>query len=62
MKLLDQMVSLLKGFHDDEEGQGMTEYIIIIVLIAIAVIVVVTAFGGKIKEMFEGSTDALPEP
>ena len=55
-------LNLLSALHNDEKGQGMTEYIIIIVLVAIAVIFVVTQFGGKIKEMFSGSTESLPTP
>jgi len=50
-----------KKFHEDETGQGMTEYIIIIVLVAILVIVVVKLFGKKIKALFKGSTDKLGE-
>lgn len=52
---------VLKRLHDDETGQGMTEYIIIIVLVAILVLVVVKLFGKKIKELFEGSTNKLKE-
>ena len=51
--------ALLKRFHEDEEGQGMTEYIIILVLIAIFVILVVKIFGKKIKGLFGQSTNAL---
>ncbi len=51
--------ALFKRFHEDEEGQGMTEYIIILVLIAIFVILVVKIFGKKIKGLFEQSTNAL---
>jgi Flp pilus assembly pilin Flp len=42
-----------------EEGQGMTEYIIIVALIAIAAIGVVTVFGRNIREVFVASTNAL---
>jgi len=52
---------LMKRFHEDEEGQGMTEYIIILVLIAIFVIIVVQLFGKKIKNMFKESTQVLNE-
>ncbi|WP_201328665.1 Flp family type IVb pilin [Thermotomaculum hydrothermale] len=51
--------SLAKRFHEDETGQGMTEYIIIIVLVAILVLFVVKAFGGKIKGLFKKSTETL---
>ncbi len=50
---------MVKKFHEDETGQGMTEYIIIIVLVAILVLFVVKAFGGKIKGLFKKSTETL---
>ena len=52
---------LMKGLHEDETGQGMTEYIIIIVLVAILVLAVVKLFGKKIKDLFQGSTNKLQE-
>ncbi len=42
-----------------EEGQGMTEYIIIVALIAIAAIGVVTVFGDNIRDLFTTSNNAL---
>ncbi|MBN2693246.1 hypothetical protein JXR93_01165 [bacterium] len=42
-----------------EEGQGMTEYIIIVALIAIAAIGVVTIFGDNIRDLFQTSNNAL---
>jgi len=42
-----------------EEGQGMTEYIIIVALIAIAAIGVVTIFGDNIRDLFGASASAL---
>ncbi|MGB9598991.1 MAG: hypothetical protein ACPL7I_00440 [Myxococcota bacterium] len=42
-----------------EEGQGMTEYIIIVALIAIAAIGVITVFGDNIRALFKASTNAL---
>ena len=53
--------SVAKRFHEDETGQGMTEYIIIIVLVAILVLFVVKAFGSKIKDLFTSSTNTLNE-
>ena len=43
----------------NQQGQGMTEYIIIVALIAIAAIGVVTLFGDNIRKMFGASVDAL---
>lgn len=42
-----------------DDGQGMTEYIIIVALIAIAAIGVVTVFGQDIRHLFGASTAAL---
>lgn len=42
-----------------DDGQGMTEYIIIVALIAIAAIGVVTVFGQDIRHLFGASTGAL---
>ena len=52
---------MLKQLFRDESGVAMTEYIIILVLVAIAAITVVSVFGSRIREMFTGATDALPE-
>ncbi len=58
VKMID-FKGIAKRFHEDETGQGMTEYIIIIVLVAILVLVMVKAFGSKIKNLFKKSTDTL---
>ena len=42
-----------------QDGQGMTEYIIIVALIAIAAIGVVTVFGDNIRRIFGTSANAL---
>lgn len=42
-----------------EDGQGMTEYVIIVALIAVAAIGVVTAFGDNVRNLFATSTEAL---
>ena len=49
----------VKQFLQDEEGQGMTEYILIVVLIAISGILVWKAFGDRIVEMVRRSTKEL---
>ena len=53
------MAGLLKKLWRDEEGQGMTEYILIVLLIAIAGIVVWKAFGDRLVEMVRGATKEL---
>lgn len=45
----------------DEDGQGMVEYGLILGLIAIAAIAALVLLGPKIKNLFQGANDALPE-
>jgi len=47
---------MIQAFINEEDGQSMTEYILIVVLIAVAAIVVVKLFGKKIAELFKKST------
>ncbi len=42
-----------------QQGQGMTEYIIIVALIAISCIAVVMVFGDNIRKIFGSSVNAL---
>ena len=44
--------SAIKRLHGDEQGQGMTEYVIILVAIAVVCIAIAVQFGAKIKELF----------
>lgn len=53
--MMNKMNSLIRS----EEGQGMTEYIIIVALIAIAAIAVVTVFGNNLRNLFSASANAL---
>jgi len=52
---------MIKKLLNEENGQGMTEYILIVVLIAVAAIVVVKAFGKKIIELFKKSTKKIDD-
>ena len=52
-------LTALKALHNDERGQGMTEYVIILVAIAVVCIAIAVQFGGKIKELFTTSNDQL---
>jgi len=47
------MSNFLSKFHKDEQGQGMTEYVIILVAIAVVCIAITVTFGSKIKALFE---------
>ncbi|MBN1898526.1 MAG: hypothetical protein JW827_07085 [Spirochaetes bacterium] len=50
---------MLKRFLNGEEGQSMTEYILIVVLVAIAAIAVVRIFGQQIIQLFNKSAKKL---
>ena len=53
------MMNRMNALIRSEEGQGMTEYIIIVALIAIAAIAVITIFGQNLRAMFAASAQAL---
>jgi len=48
-----------KSLLGREDGQGMTEYVIVVALVAVAAIGVVTAFGDNVRNLFATSTEAL---
>jgi len=52
---------MLKRLLLDEDGQTMTEYILIIALVAIAVFAVLRIFGGKIAALFRRASSKLQE-
>ncbi len=49
----------LMRLHDDESGQGMTEYILIVVFVAIAVLIVLGIFKDQVKRLFRESNQEL---
>lgn len=53
------MMNRMNALIRNEEGQGMTEYIIIVALIAIAAIAVITVFGQNLRALFAASASAL---
>ena len=53
------MMNRMNALIRSEEGQGMTEYIIIVALIAIAAIGVITVFGQNLRALFAASANAL---
>ena len=56
---MKKLRNLMKGIIFGEEGQGMTEYILIVVLIAIAAIVAFQYFRGKLETKVKGAADEL---
>ena len=53
--LKDKILSEMKKFWNDEEAQGMMEYI----LMAVAVVGIASLAGPKIKEIVMGKADDL---
>lgn len=53
------MMNRMNAIVRAEQGQGMTEYIIIVALIAIAAIAVITFFGQNLRALFAASANAL---
>ncbi|MFL5423293.1 MAG: Flp family type IVb pilin [Myxococcales bacterium] len=53
------MLRRMRKLFRSENGQGMSEYLIIVALIAVAAIGVVSIFGKDIRELFAASTGAL---
>jgi len=46
------LVTWLKGFHNDESGQGLVEYLLIIALVALAATAGMTQVASYIKSSF----------
>lgn len=49
------------NFLRDEEGQGMTEYILVVALIAIAVIIAIKFFGTRLSSIFKDKARVMQE-
>jgi Flp pilus assembly pilin Flp len=54
-----QFSAKLKKLAKDENGQGMTEYIIIVALVAIAAIAVIKIFGKNLRNLFGKSAASM---
>jgi Flp pilus assembly pilin Flp len=52
MNRIETLRDAFLSLHDDERGQGMTEYVIILVAIAVVCIAIAVQFGGKIRDLF----------
>jgi pilus assembly protein Flp/PilA len=52
-------MKIMKDFWIDESGQGMVEYALIIALIAVALIASVVVFGGRVRDLFQSSSDEI---
>ena len=59
LRAIDRRIAKVFPRWMRQDGQGMTEYIIIVGLIALAAIVVVSLFGQQIKAQFAAMAKAL---
>lgn len=51
-----------KQFIENEEGQGLIEYLLIISLIAIVVIIALTLFGQNVRDYWNRSATKVTAP
>ncbi len=56
---MKDLMTMLAAFHNDEDGAGATEYIILLILIACVVIAIVKVFGETIRGKFESANDSV---
>jgi pilus assembly protein Flp/PilA len=57
-----QLVSFVKSFARNDEGQDLLEYALLVALIALVAIAAVTAAGGSVKTIFNNIATALNPP
>ena len=56
------MVSSLHDFwHEDESGQGLSEYGMIIALVCLALVAALILFKDKLVSLWTNNAEALPE-
>ena len=49
---MNTMITLLKQFHCDEGGQGLTEYLLVVGLIALAAVAAMNTVAAKLQNGF----------
>lgn len=57
--MLNTLKTRLRTIHQDEEGAGATEYIILLILIACVVIAIVKIFGTTIRSKYERAQEKV---
>ena len=55
-----RVMTALRAMHDNEEGQGLTEYGLILVLIGVVVILMLGVLGGKVSNQYSNIANGLP--
>ncbi len=59
---MSTLLTLPRRFLKDEEGAALVEYGMLVVLIALAAVLAVTNLGTKVKDIFTGADNKLPNP
>jgi len=49
---MTRMIALVKGFHNDESGQGLVEYLLIVALVALAATAGMSSAASYINSAF----------
>ncbi len=53
------MLNLIKKLVSDEDGQGITEYILVVLLVALSMIWIGEALSNAIQSFYEGIESAV---
>ena len=56
---MSQLVTFVKSFARNEEGQDLLEYALLVALIALIAVGAVTAAGGAVNQIFTAIAGAL---
>jgi pilus assembly protein Flp/PilA len=56
---MNRLMSTLKSFVRQDEGQDLLEYALLVALIALVAIIAVTAAGGSVRTIFQAIADRL---
>ena len=56
---MTDLKNLLIALHNDEDGAGATEYIILLILIACVVIAIVKLFGSTVSQKFDKANTSV---
>ena len=58
---MNELKSMLLALHNDEDGAGATEYIILLILIACVVIAIVKTFGATVSTKFSDANTEVTD-
>ncbi len=57
--MFQEFKTRLTAIHQDEEGAGATEYIILLILIACVIIAIVKVFGTTLRSKYERAQEKV---